>query len=758
MIATSQHADVLRHGWRDAADALAADLPEVADLLQARLEIAITSQRLDELHLLETIEEVESISSRAGSPASDELARRLRRTVYEYLLALDAARPNENASPGLESPAPFAGPMVGAEEVAALGHAQLSQAADGQDVADHPAEATAPPVFTDPATDPPAAVDAVAPLEPVAISTALPDPEPTTPTLPDAATANRRRFALRLRRRHSNGTEPSLRSLDALLADDPLAVDEFEEDPNWRFTSAEDSDAVASGFAAEAEAVQDAEPEAEPQPVAEAEPITEAEPEPEPVAEAEPEPEPVVEAELQPEAEPKPEAVADAAPEPQLVVEPEPTPAPILEFELELEPVADAEPEPAAVAEVEPELEPAAEAEPTAPPVAEFALEATAAEVAPERVADAEPEAVVFAQPEPEPEPEVAAEPEPEPVAQAEPEPEPVAEAEPEPVAEAEPEPEPVAEAEAEPPTMVFVAPREGFHIADERSSTAPVFTSGDDTPLSMPVFAADQPDAAAEVDQLPAAKADTAPITDGGDTASAAEFVAWEQGPKRTAPPLVTASDIAEVRASATPTKKPAAPEVTATPAPPADTVEPAQADGAEAARGWSVRRQSRPGRAPVPGTEIEDDPFQSNLQLADTRRRIEDRLRRKRCDEAAALLQEMARETGGRAVAELAMNGGDRCRALGKSNAALNCYLAASRADPVFELPLSRLADICIDDKETDLAVSYLERIARLYRFRGDDKEAVRVYRRIATIAPHREDILALLLHATRSGGLDS
>ena len=182
------------------------------------------------------------------------------------------------------------------------------------------------------------------------------------------------------------------------------------------------------------------------------------------------------------------------------------------------------------------------------------------------------------------------------------------------------------------------------------------------------------------------------------------------------------------------------------------------APADGTAAQRGWSVRRQSRPGGRSVAAMEIEDDPFQSNLQLADTRRRIEDRLRRKRCDEAAALLQELSRETGGRAVAELAMNAGDRCRALGKSNAALNCYLAASRADPVFELPLSRLADICIDDKETDLAVSYLERIARLYRYRGDDKEALRVYRRIATIAPYREDVLALLLQAHRSGGLDS
>ena len=137
--------------------------------------------------------------------------------------------------------------------------------------------------------------------------------------------------------------------------------------------------------------------------------------------------------------------------------------------------------------------------------------------------------------------------------------------------------------------------------------------------------------------------------------------------------------------------------------------------------------------------------------------RRRIEERLRRKRCDEAAALLQEIAQETGGRAVAELAMNAGDRCRALGKSNAALNCYLAAARSDPVYELPLSRLADICIDNQDTELAVSYLERIARIYRFRGEDRAALRTYRRIATIAPYREDVLTLLMNAQRTGQLE-
>jgi tetratricopeptide (TPR) repeat protein len=102
--------------------------------------------------------------------------------------------------------------------------------------------------------------------------------------------------------------------------------------------------------------------------------------------------------------------------------------------------------------------------------------------------------------------------------------------------------------------------------------------------------------------------------------------------------------------------------------------------------------------------------------------------------------------------------MNAGDRCRALGKPNAALNCYLAASRADPVYELALSRLADICIDDQDPNLAVSYLERIARLNRLRSDDRAALHVYRRIATIAPYREDIIAILMNAQNTGRFES
>jgi len=137
--------------------------------------------------------------------------------------------------------------------------------------------------------------------------------------------------------------------------------------------------------------------------------------------------------------------------------------------------------------------------------------------------------------------------------------------------------------------------------------------------------------------------------------------------------------------------------------------------------------------------------------------REAIDQRLRKKRCDDVAAVLQQAAQELGGEAVAELALDAGDRCRTLGKRNAALNCYLAASRADPVYEPPLARLADICIDDQDIDLAVSYLERIARLTRLRGDTRGALRIYRKIATIAPYRDDVLEMLMRAQTTGRID-
>ena len=147
----------------------------------------------------------------------------------------------------------------------------------------------------------------------------------------------------------------------------------------------------------------------------------------------------------------------------------------------------------------------------------------------------------------------------------------------------------------------------------------------------------------------------------------------------------------------------------------------------------------------------------FDFEPAIVELRQQIRDRLQRRKLDEAASLLQKLATEVGGRAVADLALDGGDRCRALGKPNAALSCYLAASRADPVYEEPLLRLADVCLDVHDVELAASYMERVARLLRMRGDDKGALRIYRKLATIAPFRDDIINVLMRAQTTGRFD-
>jgi hypothetical protein len=185
----------------------------------------------------------------------------------------------------------------------------------------------------------------------------------------------------------------------------------------------------------------------------------------------------------------------------------------------------------------------------------------------------------------------------------------------------------------------------------------------------------------------------------------------------------------------------------------------QPAQAAArGAAARGWRLRDDDTDQTQDLTSDDDSDDKrFETDPEVIEARLEINDRLRRKRCDEAAALLQRLANDVGGRALAELALDAGDRCRALGKGNAALSCYLAASRADPVHETPLLRLADICIDDHDIDLAVSYLERVTRLRRLRNDDKGALKLYRKIVTIAPYRDDLLAMLMRAQANGRFD-
>jgi tetratricopeptide (TPR) repeat protein len=332
------------------------------------------------------------------------------------------------------------------------------------------------------------------------------------------------------------------------------------------------------------------------------------------------------------------------------------------------------------------------------------------------------------------------------------------------------PEPEPEPEVEEAEPAPEPVSTRPAFTLF-RRNGTAASKTITD-TDATAPV----EPDAPASNGKRAAEHA--APTTNGSSAhaAPAAEdadsFVKPKDGFH-----LSDLADFAVVQRAETAPVEPEAeapaeifdevavapaPEFTAAEPEPEPEIAPAQpareaASGA-AARGWRLRDDDADQAHDLNAdTDTEDSRFETDPEVVEARLEINDRLRRRRCDEAAALLQRLANDVGGRALAELALDAGDRCRALGKGNAALSCYLAASRADPVHETPLLRLADICIDDHDIDLAVSYLERVTRLRRLRNDDKGALKLYRKIVTIAPYRDDILAMLMRAQANGRFD-
>ncbi|HEV7466432.1 MAG TPA: hypothetical protein VGP96_09020 [Candidatus Dormibacteraeota bacterium] len=167
-------------------------------------------------------------------------------------------------------------------------------------------------------------------------------------------------------------------------------------------------------------------------------------------------------------------------------------------------------------------------------------------------------------------------------------------------------------------------------------------------------------------------------------------------------------------------------------------EAVQAAQEAASIAAALAEPERKRRRGRAAMPERVVD---------VVTARDLVEEQLRRKRGAEAAALLQRLAAELPGREIADLALDSGDRCLALGQNRSATNCFLAGWRADPGYEAPLWRLADVCLADREVALATGYLERIAELMRSRGDHVGALAVYRKIVTVAPEREDIRRLL-----------
>ena len=328
----------------------------------------------------------------------------------------------------------------------------------------------------------------------------------------------------------------------------------------------------------------------------------------------------------------------------------------------------------------------------------------------------------------------------------------------------------------APPPSQPFpIAPREGFHLTDP-AALEPAAQAAPPAAPAAPPGVPDWPPATpaawptVPVAAEPAPAATWVPATDSPPTSPATP--AWTP----VAPETAWAAD-ARWGAAATPPPPPAEAHPGTPPAAPGSP--PPDMPG-----GWSVRqsprqqllaeRMAQKRREEAVRAAIEAASIAAALTDTGKRKRrgtveperipdvdtartlVEEHLARKKGADAAALLQRAAQELGGREVADLSLDAGDRCRALGQARAAINCYLAGWRADPIYESPLWRLADVCLAQKDVELATGYLERIAELMRSRGDDEGALGVYRKIVTVAPERRDIRDMIRLAQATGRL--
>jgi len=849
-------AALLRRAWFEVAASAAPQLTDLPALLDAQLTDLEDTARLDESSLLAVAENASQYALEQGAgEVARTLSKRLRRAIYEFLLALDAVNPAELSPPPPKAPAPPLPSAQGApvalmpgdvsggddapvaatveaveappvplwEQVSAPAHArevyrvasrEVTPVADAAPTAED-AGPQAPEVGIEaeaavPGTDPDAPVaEADRDIEAIIAEVfdgAAQDVE-ATPSTAEAVT---------LEAAPDEGAESTGAVLDAGVDGHPeaptddgsdLAVVTDEVAPEPVQSEAPNGEAETaptdSAAALHEEEVELAAPQAEATPVITWSPVVDL-PAP-PAAEAGPSPSSAVPNGVKPPREllrvPRqfrrlPPLPGRQRGESELIGEPAVTWTNVTP---EI-PAADLETP--AVAETE------TEAETATPPVDAFTLEvedeeafgvpalpwpvedeaAPAAENSVEAPAEAEAAAV-----------EVELEPEEElglPFA---------------PLAELPAEPaEPVAHAEAEPAAQVpdvFALPEHAEEpdaevVAEaftEIAPTADPFAGFEDAAeLAYP----DLPPPAAPAS--PSAAQPTMPWTPVPIAPSAAPFpIAPREGfhltdpldmalgngvedePLPTAPPeqenpFITAVPPVSVPPQvsiAPPASAPSAPAMPATPAAASDAAPHGEQDDAGQ---WRVRqspraqllaermaqkRREEAARAAFEAASVPEEHHRGRKKRRDeslpdlptARRQLDEHLRRKRGAEAAALLQRLAQELGGREIADLSLDSGDRCRALGQGRSATNCYLAAWRADPLYETPLWRLSDICLNEQDIELAVGYLERIADLMRSRGDDEGAIGVYRKIAMIAPERQDVRDVIRLAKTTGRLD-
>src|SRR5215469_2085404 len=90
--------DLLHRGWEDAVSEITPHLPEVRATMETEYAGLQHENRIDEQALLAAVREVATVASRAaGADRARLLSRAMHRSLYEYLLSLDALTQEETA-------------------------------------------------------------------------------------------------------------------------------------------------------------------------------------------------------------------------------------------------------------------------------------------------------------------------------------------------------------------------------------------------------------------------------------------------------------------------------------------------------------------------------------------------------------------------------------------------------------------------------------------------------------------------------------
>ena len=124
-------AALLRRAWFDVAATVAPQLADLSSLLDTHLTELEHAGRLDEPSLLGVAEDASQYALEHGAgDVARALSKRLRRAIYEFLLALDAVNPAELEPAAVQ---PFAAPPAApaSRTPVALTPGDVSGAADG---------------------------------------------------------------------------------------------------------------------------------------------------------------------------------------------------------------------------------------------------------------------------------------------------------------------------------------------------------------------------------------------------------------------------------------------------------------------------------------------------------------------------------------------------------------------------------------------------------------------------------------------------